>query len=91
MDPQIANFFTRYTEEVEVAVTAILALQDRRQEAIDRGIAQHLSTIDFSEYGDLAYLSEDRVIDATAALDALVAALSANGRAGWTALFGVIP
>lgn len=91
MDSQTANFFSNYTGDVKMAVEAILRLQDRKQEAIDRGIVADLSNIDFSEYGDLAYLTEAKVLAASAAVDSLVTTLDAANRTGWAGLYGVMP
>lgn len=88
---QYANVLTDYTQAVDKLLTALAEAGIRRQQAIDIGLVSDLGNIDFSEYGELAYLTEDKVLDASGFVSDLTDVLDANGRAGWAALFLVTP
>lgn len=90
MDPQILNFFANLEDDVKAFVLAFLQLQDRFQEAYDRGIDAALPTLDFSEAGLLDHLSEAKLIAAFQAYTALNATMTASDRENFTRLYGVI-
>jgi len=90
MDPQIANFFTNLTSDMLAFLLAWKLIEDRFQEAFDRDIDGALATIDFSQYGDLAYLDQTKINAAFAAYQAVKATMDANTRQNWTRFYGII-
>jgi hypothetical protein len=90
MDPQIANFLTNLEHDIDSFLNAWQAVEDRFQEAFDRGIPDELATMDFGLYGDLAYLTEAKLVDGFAAYQSIKAAMDASGRLNWERFYQVV-
>lgn len=90
MDPQLLNFFTNLTEDLDAFLTAYSRIEDRFQEAFDREIDDQLVGLDFEGTGDLNHLNPDNLGDAFAAFSAVKVVMDANDRARWTAMLEVL-
>jgi hypothetical protein len=90
IDTQIANFFSNLTLDVDTFLSDWKHLEDRFQEAFDRDIDIALATLDFTEYGDLDYLTEAKINAAFAAYTALKSVMDASARQNWTRLYGIV-
>lgn len=90
MDPQLLNFFTNLTEDLDAFLTAYSRIEDRFQEAFDREVDVLLAGLDFEGTGDLDHLDAANLGDAFAAFSAVKVVMDANDRARWAAMLEVL-
>lgn len=90
MDPELLNYFSNLDADVGAFLTAFSRIEDRFQEAFDRGIDAELAGLDFAGQGDLDHLSPARLSAAFAAFINVQNTMNATDRAAWTALLEVV-
>lgn len=90
MDPQLANYLSNLTDDTAAFLEAFLKLQDRLQEGFDREVEGQIPTVDFSQYGDLDHLTAAKLAMMFASFQDVETTMSANDRAAFANLYGII-